>query len=67
MELDGESCVACGRCERECPMQVQVLKNINSAECIRCGRCAQACPTGAIELRFGKIRLKESAATEAEK
>ena len=67
MELDGESCVACGRCERECPMQVQVLKNINSAECIRCGRCAQACPTGAIELRFGKIRLKESAAAEPEK
>ena len=64
MELDGGSCVLCGKCERECPMQVQVLKNVNSAECIRCGRCAQVCPTGAIELRFGKIRLKESAPVE---
>ena len=61
MELDDGSCVSCGRCERECPMQVQVLKNINSAECIRCGRCAQVCPTGAIELRFGRIRIKENA------
>ena len=67
MELDDGSCVACGRCERACPMQVQVLKNINSAECIRCGRCAQACPTGAIELRFGKIRLKENSLAESGK
>ncbi|MDO5323728.1 MAG: 4Fe-4S binding protein [Clostridia bacterium] len=64
MELDGGNCVACGKCERECPMQVRVLKNINSAECIRCGRCAQVCPTGAIELRFGKIRFKENATAE---
>ena len=67
MELDDGSCVSCGRCERECPMQVQVLKNINSAECIRCGRCAQVCPTGAIELRFGKIRLKDNSLAESEK
>ena len=67
MELDDGSCVSCGRCERECPMQVQVLKNINSAECVRCGRCAQVCPTGAIELRFGKIRLKDNSLAESEK
>ena len=67
MELDAASCISCGKCERECPMQVQVLKNINSAECIRCGRCAQVCPAGAIELRFGKIRLKENVLAESDK
>ena len=60
MELDRTSCISCGKCVRACPMQVQVLKDINSAECIRCGKCAAECPTGAIELRFGKITLKHN-------
>lgn len=59
MRLDRESCVSCGKCERICPMQVEVLKDINSAECIRCGRCVSACPTGAIELTAGKITLRK--------
>lgn len=60
MELDDGKCVSCNACVRHCPMQVDVLKNINSAECIRCGKCAQVCPTKAIDLRFGKISLKSS-------
>lgn len=60
MELDEEKCVGCGACVRTCPMQVDVLKNINSAECIRCGQCAQQCPAGAIDLRFGKIHIREN-------
>lgn len=60
MELDPDSCITCGKCVRSCPMQVDVLKNINSAECIRCGKCAEACPTGAIDLKFGKITLKKN-------
>ena len=59
MRLDRESCISCGRCERICPMQVEVLKDVNSAECIRCGRCVQNCPTGAIELTAGKITLRK--------
>lgn len=60
MELDEQNCISCGRCVRSCPMQVDVLKDINSAECIRCGKCAQNCPTGAIDLKFGKITLKKN-------
>lgn len=60
MELDEKSCVACGSCVKSCPMQVDVIKNINSAECIRCGACAAACPTGAIELKFGKISIRKN-------
>lgn len=60
MELDTNKCISCKKCVRICPMQVNVLKNINSAECIRCGKCADDCPTGAIDLKFGKINLKKS-------
>ena len=60
MEIDENSCVRCNKCVRSCPMQVEVLKNINSAECIRCGKCASVCPTGAIDLRFGKITVKKN-------
>ena len=60
MELDADSCITCGKCVRSCPMQVDVLKNINSAECIRCGKCSDVCPTGAIDLKFGKITLKKN-------
>jgi polyferredoxin len=60
MEVDESSCVHCKKCMVSCPMQVDVLKNINSAECIRCGKCAQVCPTGAIDLKFGKITVRKN-------
>ena len=60
MEIDENSCVRCNQCVRSCPMQVEVLKNINSAECIRCGKCASVCPTGAIDLKFGKITVRKN-------
>ena len=60
MELDEGSCIHCKKCVRACPMQVDVLKNINSAECIRCGKCESVCPTGAIDIKFGKITVKKN-------
>lgn len=46
--LDAHKCVNCGACSRACKMQVDPVKNCNSAECIRCGQCIKACPTGAL-------------------
>ena len=52
MRLDGSKCVDCKQCERACPMDVEVTKNINSPECIRCGKCRSVCPAGAISSGF---------------
>lgn len=52
MSVDDSKCVGCGKCERVCPMTVDVTHNINSGECIRCGRCREVCPTGAITSGF---------------
>ena len=48
MHLDQDKCIDCGLCEKVCPMEVEVRKNINHPECIRCGRCKAVCPTQAI-------------------
>lgn len=48
MELDKHKCTGCKKCEKLCPMQVEVTKNINSPECIRCGICKGNCPESAI-------------------
>ncbi len=48
MELDRDKCEGCKKCERACPMAVEVTKDINSGECIRCGKCREICPVKAI-------------------
>lgn len=48
MKLDEHACIGCGRCERACPMAVEVTRDINGSECIRCGKCKAVCPTKAI-------------------
>ncbi len=39
-----ERCVACGACEKSCPVGLSVNEISRSSECIRCGRCVGACP-----------------------
>lgn len=48
LKLDDSKCVGCKACEKACPMQVEVTRNINSLECIRCGKCISACKEDAI-------------------
>ncbi|MBR2943340.1 MAG: 4Fe-4S binding protein [Clostridia bacterium] len=59
LTIDEARCIHCGKCARICQMDVDPVKNPQSAECIRCGACAAACPTGAISLGFGVFRKKE--------
>jgi ferredoxin-type protein NapH len=48
-------CIECEICNRNCPMDINVMdyirkkKNISSTECIICGMCINVCPVGAIK------------------
>ncbi|MCM1176001.1 MAG: 4Fe-4S binding protein [Blautia sp.] len=48
-----DQCIACGNCEKVCPMGIDVMEEIKSgtvrsAECIQCGACADSCPRGVL-------------------
>ena len=52
MECNKKTCVSCGKCHNICPMDVDSVKNPNSAECIRCGKCVASCPKESLALKF---------------
>lgn len=47
---DTEKCISCGKCNKNCPMSLDVKelikenKNICNSECINCGSCVDSCP-----------------------
>ncbi|MDY4519376.1 MAG: 4Fe-4S dicluster domain-containing protein [Candidatus Spyradocola sp.] len=49
---DKSKCVSCGKCERVCPMDVEVTNNArsrrNGTECILCMECVKQCPKKAL-------------------
>ena len=51
IRLDRNACVACGGCERVCPMNcVNVRrKRLDRDRCVMCLRCTGACPVGALD------------------
>jgi NADH:ubiquinone oxidoreductase subunit F (NADH-binding)/(2Fe-2S) ferredoxin/Pyruvate/2-oxoacid:ferredoxin oxidoreductase delta subunit len=51
--VNPESCVGCGICKRECPVQVidgerRMIHIINQDGCIKCNTCYEVCPFDAI-------------------
>ena len=76
VRLVSEVCNGCGKCNRVCDMQVDVLGNlkeyaqVNSSDCIRCLKCTDECPAGAIAFRMQQkrnISLNTAAALRADK
>ena len=51
---DTNKCVSCKKCERICPMNVEMTNNsrkrINGTECILCMKCIDECPKDALTL-----------------
>lgn len=70
IRLVSDECIACGKCNRDCYMQVDVMGEleahgeVRSLDCIRCLECTDACPTGAIafSLRRREASLADDAA-----
>lgn len=50
LQCDESKCTRCGKCARECKMNVDPVKTPNSAECIRCGKCIESCPVDALKM-----------------
>ncbi len=50
-KIDDMSCVSCGSCQSECPVDCIMEGapySIDPDKCIDCGACEAACPVGAI-------------------
>lgn len=53
MRLRSDRCIDCGKCDRVCPVELDVRREVGGAECIACGDCKRACPVHAIERIVG--------------
>ena len=73
--LVNNECIGCGKCDRACDMQVDVMGDLNiygkvhSSDCIVCLKCIDACPTEAIafSLRRHDASLPADAAIRSER
>ncbi|HIQ39242.1 MAG TPA: 4Fe-4S binding protein [Methanothermococcus okinawensis] len=56
LKIDDKKCVGCKLCDRRCPVQIELTKNIPQHECIRCFECKTVCNKDAV--KFG-IYIKQ--------
>jgi ferredoxin len=52
LKVDAHRCTACGKCEKACPIDIDVPARPNGPDCIRCLKCVKACPEGCIGYEF---------------
>jgi len=67
IEMDGDRCIDCGRCEQVCDMGIPVLTQGRQSgrvtaleDCMGCARCVVSCPTDALEIRDVRNLLRPS-------
>lgn len=52
--LDKDLCINCGQCDKVCPVDLDVRKEVGGTECIACGDCIKVCPKTALSRKIGK-------------
>jgi len=76
VRLVNEECIGCGKCNRVCQMQVDVLGDLNTygevrdSNCIVCLKCTDECPTESIAFNLRRkdaFSLSADAASRAER
>lgn len=66
IQRDADACIDCGRCDKACPMNIEVAtaEKVTASECISCNECVNACPAaGALEIKSAKRSLTPAIAT----
>lgn len=58
--VDTKYCVACGECQKNCPLKaITIYKGIYAEvdfnKCVGCSKCAKVCPASIIEIREGEV------------
>lgn len=52
VEFDKGGCIECGACSRQCPVSLDVPRELDGAECLRCLECRDICPKMLISVGF---------------
>jgi ferredoxin len=47
-----QNCISCGKCDKVCPVGLDVRKEVGGPECISCGDCKKICPRECFSRRF---------------
>ncbi len=57
---DESTCVGCGKCDKACPMNIQVSSHsqVRSLQCINCMECVSSCPV-ADTLKISPVPLRK--------
>lgn len=53
MTINPDACISCGLCDKSCPMDLNVRKEVGGLDCIACGDCMKVCPKNGIKRTFG--------------
>lgn len=58
INVNQDKCVKCMKCNKACPMNIDVVNYNKSLECIRCGRCVDACKHDAAHFHLLNKQIK---------